>query len=585
MPTTRRKQMSQANQTLAYLFAEMADVLEILGVDRFRVNAFRRASRVLDGLTDDIASIGPDIKALTGIEGIGRGTAQRIAEFLETGNISDRGELMSQIPGGLIELLSIPGLGPKTIGLIWKQAGVESLDDLKEQLQHDDLAELPGLGPKKLENIRKSISFSESSGDRVHLGTAMSLARWFVSKFIEFDEVQQVEYAGSLRRGQETIGDIDLIVAADSKSAKTISNAFKSLPPVTEVLINGTTKTSVRTTDGLQVDLRIVPPESYGAALMYFTGSKEHNIVMRQRAISRKMRLNEYGLLKGKMTVAGRTEKEIYRALDLAPIPPELREDRGEFNLAESDELPDLIKLSDIRSELHAHTTASDGKWTIKELALAAAERGFHTIAVTDHSKGQAQANGLTNERLEQHISEIRQVAGQLKKKITILAGSEVDILSDGTLDYPNSLLEQLDVVVASPHAALSQDPKKATTRLMQAIDNPHITILGHPTGRLLLRREGLSPDMRQVIAAAYERGIAIEINANTWRLDLRDTHARAAIEAGVKLAINTDAHGPGDLDQLLYGVVTARRAGATKHDIVNCLSREALNRWIKGTK
>lgn len=585
MPTTRRKQMSQANQTLAYLFAEMADVLEILGVDRFRVNAFRRASRVLDGLTDDIASIGPDIKALTGIEGIGRGTAQRIAEFLETGNISDRGELMSQIPGGLIELLSIPGLGPKTIGLIWKQAGVESLDDLKEQLQHDDLAELPGLGPKKLENIRKSISFSESSGDRVHLGTAMSLARWFVSKFIEFDEVQQVEYAGSLRRGQETIGDIDLIVAADPKSAKTISNAFKSLPPVTEVLVNGTTKTSVRTTDGLQVDLRIVPPESYGAALMYFTGSKEHNIVMRQRAISRKMRLNEYGLLKGKMTVAGRTEKEIYRALDLAPIPPELREDRGEFNLAESDELPDLIKLSDIRSELHAHTTASDGKWTIKELALAAAERGFHTIAVTDHSKGQAQANGLTNERLEQHISEIRQVAGQLKKKITILAGSEVDILSDGKLDYPNSLLEQLDVVVASPHAALSQDPKKATTRLMQAIDNPHITILGHPTGRLLLRREGLSPDMRQVIAAAYERGIAIEINANTWRLDLRDTHARAAIEAGVKLAINTDAHGPGDLDQLLYGVVTARRAGATKHDIVNCLSREALNRWIKGTK
>ncbi len=577
--------MSQANQTLSYLFAEMSDVLEILGVDRFRVNAFRRASRVLDGLTDDIASIGPDIKALTGIEGIGKGTAQRIAEFLETGNISDREKLMSQIPEGLMELLSIPGLGPKTIGLIWKQAGVESLGDLKEQLQHDDLAELPGLGPKKLENIRKSISFAESSSDRVHLGTAMSLAHWFVSKFVEFNEVQQVEYAGSLRRGQETIGDVDLIVAADPKSAKTISDAFKSLTPVTEVLVNGTTKTSVRTTDGLQVDLRIVPPESYGAALMYFTGSKEHNIVMRQRAISRKMRLNEYGLLKGKMTVAGRTEKEIYQALDLAPIPPELRENRGEFNLAESDELPHLIKLSDIRSELHAHTIASDGKWTIKELALAAAERGFHTIAVTDHSKGQAQANGLTNERLEQHISEIRQVADQLKKNITILAGSEVDILSDGKLDYPNSLLEQLDVVVASPHAALSQDPKKATTRLIQAIENPHVTILGHPTGRLLLRRKGLSPDMRQVIAAAYERGIAIEINANTWRLDLRDTHARAAIEAGVKLSINTDAHGPGDMDQLLFGVMTARRAGATKHDVINCLSREALNRWIKGTK
>ena len=337
----------------------------------------------------------------------------------------------------------------------------------------------------------------------------------------------------------------------------------------------------------MQVDLRVVPEESYGAALMYFTGSKEHNVRLRERAISMGMKLNEWGLTKqdSEKVVAGKSEEDVYKALKLPWIPPELREERGEIALAEKDELPNLVELKDIKAELHTHTTASDGTWTIEQLATAAAERGFHTVAITDHSKGQVQANGLSNERLEKHIKAIRKVADKLKDKITVLAGSEVDILADGNLDYPDSLLKELDVVVASPHAALSQDPDKCTKRLLKAIDNPYVTVMGHPTGRLIGRREGLSPDMGALFKAAAQRGIAMEINANHWRLDLRDTHARAAIAAGVKLSINTDAHGQADLDQLQFGILTARRAGATKNDIINCMSKTAIVKWLKSTR
>jgi DNA polymerase (family X) len=361
------------------------------------------------------------------------------------------------------------------------------------------------------------------------------------------------------------------------------------LPPVSEVLGHGPTKSSVRVSDGrrgLQVDLRIVPPESYGAALLYFTGSKEHNIELRERAIKRAMKLNEYGLFRvsdGEKMVAGRTEEEVYAALGLDWIPPELREARNEIHLAEKHELPKLIELGDIKTELHAHTVASDGLWTIRELVETALSRGFHSLAVTDHSKSQVIANGLSEDRLEQHIADVRAVAKEFQGRIAVYTGAEVDILADGSLDYPNSLLKELDVVVASPHAALSQDSAKATHRLLKAIEHPYVAILGHPTGRLILRREGLSPDMRQLFAAAAERGVAMELNANSYRLDLRDVHCRAAIEAGVKLAINTDAHGPADLDQLAYGVLTARRGGVTKEDVINCWSRDELAKWIKG--
>jgi DNA polymerase (family 10) len=358
------------------------------------------------------------------------------------------------------------------------------------------------------------------------------------------------------------------------------------------VLVKGPTKTSVRTADslgnaggGIQVDLRVIASESYGAALLYFTGSKQHNVALRERAIKQGFKLNEYGLYKGDKPIAGETEEQVYQALGLAWVPPALREDRGELRLAESGQLPKLIEPTDILAELHAHTVASDGRWSIRELVMAAVDRGFHTVAVTDHSRSQPIANGLSIERMEQHIEDVRTVAQQFKGTITVLAGSEVDILSDGSLDYPNYLLKQLDIVVASPHNALGQDPAKATKRLIKAIENPYVTLIGHPTGRLINRREGLSPDMKRVVAAAAARGIALEINANNWRLDLNDINARAAIDAGVKLAINTDAHGPGDMDQLIFGVLTARRAGATKDDVVNCMSADKLQKWLKSTR
>jgi DNA polymerase (family 10) len=577
MPTT--------NQQLAATFEQMAQIMEILGVDRFRINAFSRAARSIDALAEDIAAIGCDMKALQKLDGVGKGTAERICQFLDTGRIDDHEDLKSKLPAGLLDLLDIPGLGPKKIALLWNDAGVESLADLKAKLQGDELADLPGMGKKTLENLRKSIAFAESAGDRVKIGIAMPLAEYFVAELGGRKDVKQIAYAGSLRRGKETIGDIDLLVAAATDDAGAISDAFVKFDCVADVLANGATKSSIRTTDNLQVDLRIVEPNSFGAALMYFSGSKEHNVRLRERAIKQGMTLNEYRLAKGEKIVAQKTEQDIYKALGLPWIPPELREDRGEIDLAAKGTLPELVEVKDVKAELHAHTTASDGRWSIEDYALACHARGFHTVAITDHSKGQAQANGLDDKRLEQHIEAIREVAARLKDKITILAGSEVDILADGKLDYPDSLLKELDVVVASPHAALSQPPEAATKRLLRAIDNPYVTMIGHPTGRLIGRREGLSPDMKQIIAAAAKRGIALEINANHWRLDLRDTHARAAIEAGVKLAVNTDAHSEGDLDWLRYGILTARRAGATKHDVVNCLSKAALAKWLTSTR
>ena len=559
----------------------MADVTEILGGDRFRVNAFARTARTISALTTDLASIGPDVKALAAVDGIGKGAAGRISQFLELGRIEDHQQLLEQIPSGLIELLGISGLGPKTISLLWKQAGVETLADLKARLQGDELAALPGLGKKKLENLRKSISFAESAGERIRLGPAMSIAVSMIEQLADLKHVRQITYAGSLRRGKETIGDVDLLVAADAEHAEAIGDAFAGLLPVTDILAKGATKVSVRTDDGVQVDMRIVEPACYGAALMYFTGSKEHNVAMRERAIKHGMRLSEYGVFKGDECVAAATEEEVFKAMGLAWIPPELREDRGELALAEKGKLPDLLTIDDIRSELHAHTTASDGRWSIREYAMFAAECGYHTVAVTEHSKGQGQANGLNEARLEQHIKDVRRVANEVKDTIAVLIGTEVDILADGRLDYPDSLLKELDLVIAAVHSGLSQPPDVATKRILKAMENPYVMILAHPTGRLIGRREGLSPDMGQIIAAAAKRGIALEVNANSWRLDLRDTHARAAIEAGVKLSINTDAHGPPDFGELTYGVMTARRAGATKADVINCMSRPALAKWI----
>ncbi len=571
-----------ANRQIAELLDRMAKVLELTEANRFRVIAHQRGARVIKDMTDDIADLAAaGVKALTEVDGIGKGLAEKVVEFVETGKITEHDELVATVPAGVLAMMDIPGLGPKTVAVLWKQGGVDSVEQLKKRIDAGDLEGLPGIGKKKLENIGKSIAFAESAGDRVRIGQAMPVASYFIELLGKQKNVRRVDYAGSLRRGKETIGDVDILVACDD--AEAVGEVFRTARPVTEVLAAGATKSSVRIEKGLQVDLRIVPEDQYGAALAYFTGSKEHNVALRQRAIDMGLRLNEYGLWRGdddQQPVAAQTEEDIYQALDLPWVPPALREDRGEIAAATKRTLPKLVELKDVRCELHAHTTASDGKMSIAELAAVAKERGFHTVAVTDHSVSQGQANGLDAERLEAHIEAVR-AADASTRGIRILAGSEVDILADGRLDYPNALLKQLDVVVASPHSALAQDPRKATARLLKAINNPYVQIIGHATGRLIGRREGLSPDMKALFKAAAENGTAFEINANPWRLDLRDTHAKAAIEAGVMLAINTDAHSAGDFDLLHYGVQTARRAWAEKKHVVNCMTEKKLGAWL----
>ena len=601
--------MASTNAELAAIFQQMADLTQITGGNGFKVNAFAKASRVLEELPRDVASI--DRAALPKLEGIGKGAADRIGEYLDTGAVADHRALLASVPPGLLHLMDVPGLGPKTTALLWKEGGVESVGDLKAKLETGELTKLKGFGAKKIENLKKNLAFAETAGRRARLGKAWALAQVMVERLRAVEGVQRVEYAGSLRRGRETIGDLDLLVAAPPEAAEKVFDAFVGQEVVADVLLRGETKASVRTVEevgGMQADLRVVEPGQFGAAWMYFTGSKDHNVDLRERAIARGMSLNEYGLwrqgaegLRGKGAegaeggewVAGETEAEVYGALGLAWVPPELREGRGEVAMAEEGTeeggrggLPELIEVGDVKAELHAHTTASDGRWSIEELARDAAGRGFHTVAVTDHSKGQAQANGLSVERLVRHIAAVRAVAERLKGTIRVLAGSEVDILSDGRLDYPDELLAELDLVVASPHGALSQDPATATKRLIRAIENPYVTIVGHPTGRLIARREGLSPDIDAVCKAAAARGVALEINASYYRLDLRDAHAHAAVyDHGCKLSINTDAHGPGDGDNLRFGVMTARRAGVRAGDVINCFDADALAAWLKSTR
>ncbi|MEM7682665.1 MAG: DNA polymerase/3'-5' exonuclease PolX [Planctomycetota bacterium] len=592
--------MSETNRALAAVLGRMAEASELLGVSRFKVNALARASQLMEELVDDVA--GMSREALLDLPGVGEGLADRVQEFVDTGKVAEHDKLLGRLPPGLLDLLDVPNLGPKKVRLMWQDAGVESVDGLRAAIDDGRLEKLKGFGAKTVANLERDLAFAAQSAGRSRVDLADAVARAMLGVLRELPGVQRAECAGSLRRGKETIGDVDLLVACGEASRIAgVFDAFAGHPWVTDVLLRGETKCSVRVEAGLQADLRVVSPEVFGAAWMYFTGSKDHNVKLRERAIAQGMRLNEYGLAKGRTSkkerddagydgpdgavVAAETEESVYAALGLGWVPPELREGRDEVERAEVGTLPELLELSDIRAELHAHTTASDGVWSIQELAMAAAGRGCHTVAVTDHSKGQAQANGLSAERLLAHIDDVHAAAEELVGTIRVLAGSEVDILADGSLDYDDDVLARLGMVVASPHAALSQDPKKATARLIKAIENPFVHVVGHPTGRLVQKRKGLDPDMRAVCEAAAEHGVALEINANAYRLDLRDAHARLALELGCKLSINTDAHGPGDLDQLRYGVATARRAGATKADVINCLDAPGLATFLESRR
>jgi DNA polymerase (family 10) len=570
------------NAEVAHALDRTADLLEIDGADGFRVNTYRRAARTIRDHAEDVAALAAENR-LTELAGVGKGTADRIRQYLDHGTFDVLSELEAKLPTGLPALLDIPGMGPKKVALVHTALGVRGMEDLKAVIAAGTFAALPGMGKTSVAKIAEGIAFLESSGGRTPLGVALPIAGELAERVRTLPGVEHVEIAGSLRRGQETIGDVDIVCTASDGEA--VIKAFTSFEGVRRVLASGGTKGSVTVLldDGreLQVDLRCVPAESFGAAWQYFTGSKEHNVRLRESAARRKWRLNEYGLHDGEKMIAGKDEAGIYRRLGLPLIPPEQRQDAGEFDAdGHGDE---LVTLEEIRGDLHMHTVASDGRCSIEEMARAAKARGYHYIAICDHSRSSTIANGLSIERMEEHIASIREADGRVRG-IRILVGTECDILPDGSLDYPDDILAQCDWVVASIHSAMGKSESRKhtpTQRTIAAIENPYVCVIGHPTGRLLQRREPMDLDMSSVVAAAARTATMLEINANWQRLDLKDVHVRQAIEAGVMLSINTDAHHTDQLAFMRYGVLTARRGGATTRDIANCLTPAALARRV----
>lgn len=565
------------NAELVKRFEQIADLLEIKGEDRFRINSYRRAARAIDDLSDDIATLAQRDQ-LESIPGIGKSTAERIRQFLAEGRITLHEDLLASLPAGLLKVMNIPGLGPKKVGALYHELGVGSIEDLEAAIAAGKVEQLSGFGAKSVAKIREGMEFLARSAGRTPLGIGYAIAESLRNRVAALPGVRRVVPAGSLRRGRETLGDIDLLCEADDGPA--VISAFTKLPEVSGVRASGDTKGSilVASPEGgqIQVDLRVLPAESFGAALQYFTGSKEHNVRLRELAIKKGYKLNEYGLFKGEKRIAGEQEADIYAKLGLPFIPPELREDRGEVE----GELPKLIELADIRGDLHMHTTASDGRCSIEEMAWAAKERGYSYIAITEHSRSSAIAGGLSIEDLKRHIKRIRAADGKVEG-ITLLAGIECDILSDGRLDYPDELLAQLDWVVASIHAAQGQDRTKVTARTIAAMHNPYVNVIGHPSGRLLGHRDAMDLDWDAVFQAAARTGAGLEVSASWQRLDLKDSHIRQAIEAGCRVCIDTDAHDTRQLDQLMLGILTARRGWATAEDVVNTWPLAKLKKWI----
>jgi DNA polymerase (family 10) len=586
------------NHDLSDLFKTMAAVMEIKGESVFKCIAFSKVSRLLKDMTFDIKKAHDEGK-LDEIEGIGASSRKIIEEYITTGRSTDAEELQTSVPAGLIPMLEIPGLGPKTIALFWKERGITTVEELVLAIDQNKLDGLKGVGAKKIESIKQGIALRAQGVGRVGIVDAMEIGRELVEQLRNNPLVKQAEIAGSLRRRKETVGDLDLVCAlveGKETAGEQVTADFVKQPLVQRILGQGITKASVLTTGGLQVDLRIVPLENFGAALLYFTGSKEHGVKIRGLALDQDMTLNEWGLYSlpdhekaPKKTgeppklkpLASKTETDIYTMLGMIYVAPEMREDRGEVEAARAKKLPKLIELADIKGDLHSHTTASDGANSIEEMAEAAIAKGYQFLGITDHSKSQVIANGLSAERLLKHAKSIRRVNESLKGKIRLFAGCEVDILADGTMDYPDEILAELDFVIGSPHLALKQDEKKATDRLRRAIENRYVNIIGHPTGRLINSREGLPVNFGELFPIAAKNGTAMEINAGYPRLDLNEVNARAAINAGVKLSINTDAHSTGGFNEMINGINVARRAWVTAASVINCMPLAELEKFL----
>jgi len=561
---------------VAQIFREMADLLAIKGENPFRVRAYEKAADVLEHLSGDLQDLHKEGK-LEKISGLGKGMREKISTLLNTGRLPAYEELKKEIPAGVRELLSIPEVGPKTAKLLYEEAKVKSIEELEKCVKSHKLQHLPGMGTKTEENILRGIRLYRTSRARILLGKALPLVDEVKEELKEKASswIERISPAGSLRRGKETIGDIDILVS--SSSSHPVMEVFTNLSCVREVLAKGETKSSILTHQGLQMDLRVVSPESFGAALQYFTGSKAHNISLRERAVRRGLKINEYGVFTqdgGK--IGGRGEEEVYACLDLTFVPPELREDRGEVEAAEESRLPQLIREEEIKGDLHLHTRASDGSASIEELVEKAQEKGYQYLAITEHSVSLKVGGGLSEEDLLAQIKEIRQMNSHFED-FRVLTGSEVDIKKDGTLDYSDEVLRELDIVIAALHTGFKQDRETITTRVIKAMQNPNFRIFAHPTGRLLGERDPYAIDLDKVLEVAKEKDIWLEINAQPQRLDLTDIWIREAKERGVKMVISTDAHNMGGLDLISFGVITARRGWLESADVINTLCLKDL--------
>jgi DNA polymerase (family 10) len=566
------------NREIAAVFEEISNLMKIIQDDpkwTFKAAAYDRAKRAIEGLPERLEDIARDPnRKLTDIPGIGEDLAKKIIELVETGKSKYHQEQLAKVPASLLELLQLQTVGPQKVRLFYKQAGIKSIDDLEAAVQAGRLRNLPGMSVKSEENILKALEVYRRAAGRFRLDTAYETAQQLTHYLKEFRGVEEVTPAGSLRRGRETVGDVDLLVTGYDHAG--IADHFARFPGVAQLLAKGEDKVSLKLQNDLQVDVRLLDRESYGAALQYFTGSKEHNVALRERAKKRGWKLSEYGLFKGEEALARRTEEEIYAKLDLQWIPPELRENQGEIEAAEKGELPKLVELEDIKGDLHMHTTASDGKASVEEMAEAAKKLGYEYILITDHSKAVTIANGLDEKRAVENIRRIK-AARKKVKNIEIWTGAEVDILGDGSLDYPDEILKQFDIVLVSVHSRMNMPAEEMTARLLKALANPYVRILGHPTGRQILKRDPFVFDLEKVFAAAKEYGVILELNGHPERLDLCDRHLKLARDRGMKVIISTDAHSPDHFKLMRYGVVTARRGWMRKEDVLNTLPPEKL--------
>lgn len=571
--------MAAANATIAAIFDEIADLLDIQGANPFRVRAYRNAARTIGDLGTDVTTWMARGMPLTDIPGIGDDLANKVQEIVETGGCKCLERLEKDVPPAVTQLLRVPGLGPKRVKILWHDLDVQTLEQLLQAAQAGRIRDLPGFGEKTEQKILEAVQHRLAEAPRMKLATAAQYAEPLAAHLRGAKFVEQVCVTGSYRRMRETVGDLDLVaVAAD---AGPVMDRFTAYADVARVLSSGSTRSTVTLKSGLQVDLRVVPAESWGAALQYFTGSKAHNIVVRRMAQEQGLKLNEYGVFRGDRSVAGATEESVYAAVGLPWIAPELREDRGELEAALNRALPALVELADLRGDLHAHSKASDGHHGLEEMALTAQERGLEYLAITEHSKRLSMAHGLDPVQLAKQAAQIDRVNAKLSG-VTLLKGIEVDILEDGTLDLPDSALAKLDVVIAAVHSRFDLPRPKQTARILKALDNPCVHILAHPTGRLLGEREAYDVDMQQVIRRAKARGVALELNAHPERLDFTDAHCRMAKDEGVLLAINSDAHSMFELDLLRFGVGQARRGWIEKGDVLNARTLKQLHSLLR---